>query len=63
MSKLEAAESVYLKQYKATPAELKALGFESADISMEYVKERVLETMAEAYVESMSSVEQLRTLG
>jgi hypothetical protein len=48
-TKIETARSVYLKKYRATPKELKTLGFED-EPSIEYIKEAVLETLAEAYV-------------
>jgi len=49
MTKVEAALSVYKKKYKATPAELKALGYDQAP-SLEFLKETVQDIICEAYV-------------
>jgi hypothetical protein len=49
-AKIEAARNVYLKKYTASPKELKTLGFDT-EPSIEYIKEEVLEILAEAYVQ------------
>ena len=52
--RIKAAVSVYMKEYKkVTPKELEALGFEGIP-SMEYLREAVVETLAEYLIYLMA---------